>query len=118
MPEQYGYQKCLPTTASDIKVFVWKEDLLPDYEYYLKAKISKQDFLRYIDTFNLVLYSDTLKFEDDAIWNGLSGVFRDSVKTWWLVDESKDSSYIWNKGQEWNVAKYENGYLYFYANNH
>lgn len=116
--KEWSYKTALPETAVEVKEWYWQEGFLPDYEYYLKAKMSKQDFLKYIDTLKLVPYSDTLKFEDDILWSGLSGLFRDNVKDWWLTDENKDSSYVWNKGQEWNTAKYVNGCLYFYAYNH
>lgn len=114
----WGYRKLLPASATEIKEFHYKDDFLPDYEYYLKAKMSRSDFQRYCDTLGLKLHHDSSRYTDDIANLTTGGGFSDSIKTWWNNTIQKDSLFVWQRGHEWNIARYVDGAIYLYAHEH
>jgi len=116
---EWGYKKSLPKGATEVKEFYWTDGFLPDYEYYLKARITRTDFLWYCDTFNLILHTDTSAYTDDIGNLNLGGsIHSDSLKHWWDTKTNMDSLFVWQRGDEWNIARYFGGYLYLYAHEH
>jgi len=115
---EWGYRKLLPKSASQIKEFYWKDGFLPDYEYYLRAKIDRQDFKSYCDSFGLKLHTDSSKYSDEIVNLNTIGGHAEELKDWWNTDGNKDSLFVWQDGDEWNIARYYNGNLYIYAHEH
>ncbi|MCX6164388.1 MAG: hypothetical protein NTU73_05925 [Ignavibacteriae bacterium] len=72
----------LPSTATDISdKFI---DIFPDWEYYLKAKITQEEFYNYINELGLKIISDrkmatlkNIKIDSTKDYNE----FKDSVKS-------------------------------------
>lgn len=114
----WGYRRVLPPSATSIKEYFYTDGFLPDYEYYLKAKINRQEFKKYCDTLLLTLHSDSSKYSDDVGNLNTGGIFTDSVAIWWDKKTNQDSLYVWQKGDEWNIARYFNGHVYLYAHEH
>jgi len=115
--EKWFYEKALPDTAEDVHVWHQNDGFLPDYTYYLKARISRQEFFNYIDSLEMNLHTDTSNYTDDTLWIQTSGAFNDTIKSWWN-DTRTDSMYVWQNGHEWNTARYIDGYLYLLAIEH
>lgn len=116
---EWGYRKLLPKSASDIKEIYWRDGFLPDYEYYLRANISRQEFIKYCDTLCLNLHLDSSKYSDDISNLNTGGAAQnDKLKGWWDTKTNHDSLYVWQKGDEWNIVRYFNGCVYLYAHEH
>ncbi|HYV55466.1 MAG TPA: hypothetical protein VE933_12845 [Chitinophagaceae bacterium] len=115
---EWEYRKLLPHSASQIKEFYWKDGFLPDYEYYLRAKIDQRDFNWYCDSLGLELHTDVSKYTDEIGNLNTIGGYAEELKEWWNIDGNNDSLFVWQNGHEWNIARYYNGYLYLYAHEH
>ena len=116
--KEWGYRKLLPKSATDIKDFYWEDGFLPDYEYYLRATISREDFEIYLDSLDLVLNTDSSKYTDEIGNMTTGGSCLNEIKDWWDVESNQDSIFVWQNGHEWNIARYIKGYLYLYAHEH
>ncbi len=118
MESNWVYRRVLPPTATEIKEFYQTDDFLPDYEYYLRAKISGAEFQRYCDTLGLKLHSDSSQYSD-GIGNLHTGYAKtENMNAWWDTMYKSDSLFVWQHGDEWNIARYTKGYLYLYAHEH
>jgi hypothetical protein len=115
---KWGYREHLPSSASEIKEWYIRDELLPDYEYYLKARISPSEFEKYRIRLGLSFHTDSSKYGDDMDWLSTAGVYSDSVSKWWNFTSNSDSLFVWQKGDEWNIARYIDGHVYLYAHNH
>ncbi len=113
----WEFRKELPWLAHDVHEQFYTDGLLPDYGYFLKAKISEAEFRDYLTKFSLSPHTSSRTYTDDVGWlewnDGISP--RDS---WWNPSPSLDATFVWQGGDTWIFAKYENGYLYLKSLNH
>jgi len=113
----WGFRKELPWLAGDVHEHYTTDILLPDYSYYLKAKISEAQFQRYIAKFKLTLHTSDRNYTDDTVW--LQWDAHDSTPNhWWDPSKTLNNTYVWQGNDTWIFAKYENGYLYLQSLNH
>ena len=50
---QWSYRTALPSSASEIEESFHTDPFFPDYSYWLRAKISKEQFFNYVEHFEL-----------------------------------------------------------------
>lgn len=111
------FRKVLPATAKEIHEWSWHEPgpLAQDHFYMLTAKISEQEFDKYVHQLDLNLYNknnDSLALDWYAYETHTSERF-----DWWGPAENSDEIYTYSTGSYWEYAKYENGYLFLIAFN-
>jgi hypothetical protein len=109
--DTWGFRKQLPWSASDIHEWYWEEGFLPDYSYCLKAKMSEEAFLDYVQEFGLK--KKEMPLENEYVrWSGPR-----TEESWWDVSTNLDDTYMFidAQGDSWTLAKYENGYLYLHS---
>lgn len=110
---QYYTQYLPKNSLGNLQEYEWKDALLPDYEYYLKVSLKRKEFEIYCNQLSLQPYSQQHRLEHMSIT--CEGIFSSQIQSWWQCKQSIDSAFIWVSSREYNVARYENGYLYFYA---
>lgn len=66
----WPYRKALPWSASEVKEYIWTEGFLPDFSYYLRARITEKQFLDYVARFELESAGKREQFAepDEAPW--------------------------------------------------
>ncbi len=98
----------LPVSATEVHEHTWNIIFPPDFCYFLKAKIDKDEF---------EAFKKKLKFipapEDKRKWLGYK--FSDIKKKWWdPCDTSEGTFYDPNPSNSQKAyMKYENGYVYY-----
>lgn len=143
-PESYAddYKNKLPKTATDISEKII--DLFPDWDYYLRAKITQEDFQEFIRALNLKVnkekklfisvnydstkFNKSIKdFEGDSISYKeylREKNFKEQYKgmDWWQVKNINDIYYTqyYHDKEKTSIsgevlATYEDGYLYFFV---
>jgi antitoxin component YwqK of YwqJK toxin-antitoxin module len=116
-PKKWVYERKLPESATDIKLYTWFSKKSPGYVHYLKAKMSEGAYKGYIRSLNLSIHTSSRYYNDDIEWLSTYGVHHDSVASWW-DEKSKEKIYVSQEKTEWIQARYSNGYLYLYAIRH
>jgi hypothetical protein len=106
------FRRALPASATEIRDEAL--DGFPDYSYYLKAKMPREDFEPYCAAIGLSRATPE-RVSDGAPW--LSWRTRPGV-TWWTPSASLDATYERQEGHCWVLAKYENGEVYVTAFSH
>ncbi len=111
-----SWRSSLPETASDVHEHAWADDFLPDYDYYLRARVSKPDFDKFVRDLGLTPHSANRKYSESS-WLSWSGhLLADSE--WWKPTENLEGTYVKEGGTQWMFAKYEDGFLYFRSLDH
>ena len=115
----WEFKKALPFGAYEVYEWIRQESLLPDYAYFLKARISKEQFQDYLAALEMkdLLHTSTSKYEDGTAglnWSPSMGV----DQSIWDPSPDLTETYVWQKGHEWVLVKYENGYVFLKALNH
>ena len=108
-PREISYSDYLPCSANEINEKTEYIQSLPDeeYRYYLKAKVSEQEFMEFVDEMKLEWASPVLR----------SGIpLRIPGASWW---DPPTSTFLYanGNGADYSVqADYENttGYMYLY----
>ncbi len=113
-PHQWTFRRELPWSATEIRESYWTEGFLPDYNYYLKARITEKQFQDYLAKFELTPHTPERKYEDEEMWMEW-GYHSNS---WWAPSESLEKTFVWQGGHTWTFAKYENGNLYLTSITH
>ncbi len=114
---QWAFRRALPSHAEDVHESIREDGFLPDYRYKLKAKISEEQFRRYIEQFGLTAHSSMRKYSDDAdVW--LRWQHSGRKVDGWDPSESLDETFVRQAGDTWTFAKRERGYLYLMSLNH
>lgn len=117
-PDQSSARRALPFSAEDIHE--WEKDFgfLPDFTYHLKAKITEEQFHRYVEKLGLTPHPSTREYLQSSVpwlsWESLPG----SVGDWWDPSDSLDFTFVLHERDFWMFAKYEHGYLYLTALDH
>ncbi len=108
----WGYRKALPRSAEEINELALQPGFIPDYSYFLKAKIKEKEFLKYVEKYDLKPFPEnTERPEEYKFWFGTE----DIEKSWWTPSPHSVGSYIKRDDSMFMCAKYENGYIYFKA---
>ena len=103
------YRAALPASAQNVQDT--SVDLFPDWEYYLKADISPEEFDAYVQELGVPVCQ-----AEDHIWIGWHTF---SAPEWWDPTSDTGKTYCQNRnGDIWEMAKYENGHLYLRAYSH
>ena len=107
----WNFRKKLPWSATDVHEWSMTDMFIGDYGYCLKAKMSEEAFLDYVQEFGLE--KKKMPLDNEYVhWSGsLHG------EPWWDVSTNLDDTYMFidAQGDGWTLAKYENGYLYLHS---
>ena len=103
----------LPSTATDVHEYDWS-DLFPgDSVYFLKAKITPQEFEAYRDELKLVPIPETMK--EEILWGGYSSANKGNIEWWDPLPTMEGTFYDpATTGSHRIIMKYENGYVYYW----
>ncbi len=114
---QWEFRRALPSNAEDVHEWFREDGFLPDYRYKLKAKISDEQFHRYIERFELTPHSPQRRYSDSPeTWLRWQDHRRQTE--WWDPSESLDETFVRQVGDTWTYAKREREYLYLQSINH
>lgn len=114
---QWYFRRMLPGSATEVKEWYRTYGMLPDYSYLLKAKIPEEDIMPYIQRFGMTIHTVDRVYEDaprTPHWQDHFG----SGEEWWEPTDDLNTTYVYQKGNEWVMAKHEKGWLYLKALNH
>lgn len=109
---QWGFRNKLTNTATQIKEWSWTELFLPDYDYYLKAKITYEEYLIFVDKINLKMYNEYEKIDVSRI-NWI--YYIQEIEDWWNPSEQYANTYFKIDNDTLTFVKYENGFLYLHS---
>lgn len=99
----WSYRKALPWSASQVKEQVWREGFLPDFAYYLRARITEEQFLEYV-----------VRFELESA--GKMGYFtKPSEAQWWGPTPGEHEVYRLEENGWSMEAVYDNGVIWVKA---
>jgi hypothetical protein len=90
--------------------------LFPDFDYYLKAKMPREDFEPYCATIGLTPHFPGRVYTDGDRLSWRSWSYHEV--DWWDPSESEEGTYVSQEGHDWVFAKYENGEVYVRAFSH
>ncbi len=107
-----AYRRFLPW---GVEIHEEKFSEFQDYSYYLKAKVSEETFQDFVSHFKLKLHTAGSQYTDDTTWLSWQGL---RAPSFWNPTASLKKTYVYQGGHCWELAKYENGYLYYYAFSH
>jgi hypothetical protein len=113
---EWGFRRALPASASDVHEASWEDDLLPDYQYCLKARITCAEFDAYARRFALTPAAPGRVYDDEQDWSGLDCL--PGSEPWWNPPPTRDGVLIGQSGDTWTTAAYHDGYLYLSSINH
>ncbi len=115
--EKPSWRRHLPATATDIHEWAWADGFLPDYSYFLKARIAEAEFQQFVARLGLTPHTSDRKYSEHSnwlSWSSAPGFDGD----WWDASPSLASTFVSEGHDTWTFAKYENGFLYFVSLNH
>ncbi len=105
-------RRALPWSASDVEESRQHNGFLPDYAYWLKAKLPKDEFDKYASRLGLPSYSD-----EDPEKSSFSIYAYDDRPVWW--DPPKDSHGSYGIVQEpeggAKLLRWKDGNVYYFA---
>jgi hypothetical protein len=110
------FRVALPKRVIETSEWYFSDGFLPDYAYYLRAKISPEDFDKYVKYFSLTPHSVDRKYE-----GGFSAgpAWVSGPADWWNPSASTLTTFAKQDALDsWTYAKYENGYLYLHSFTH
>jgi hypothetical protein len=99
----WPYRKALPLSASEVNEYVWTDGFLPDFSYYLRARITEEQFLNYVARFKLAI-------------DGKRELFAGPHEVpWWSPSSGAHEVYELENG-DWSMeAIYDNGIMWVMA---
>lgn len=110
-----GYQpNWLPGGAQIVFRSQWKDGFLPDATFKLKAKVSADEFASAVQRLGLTPHTKDRKYTDDTLW--LQWMRDDDER--WNPSPSIDETFVHQEGDSWQLAKYENGFLFYQSLSH
>ncbi len=113
-------RKALPSTANEIHEWRWSEGGLTgqDYIYILSARITEQQFLEYVDRFDMTPHTPEREYSPGFALNWYpQELHTDETLEWWMPSRGEDGTYISDGGSWWDYAKWENAYIYVVSQN-
>ena len=114
-----SWRSSLPVTAADVHEHAWADGFLPDYDYYLCARITEAEFEKFVQDLGLTPHTASRIYSDseESSWLSWSGHLLGD-NTWWHPTDSLESTFVKEGGTTWSFAKYEDGFLYFRSLDH
>jgi hypothetical protein len=114
-----SWRSSLPVTAADVHEHAWADGFLPDYDYYLCARITEGEFEKFVQDLGLTPHTASRIYSDseESSWLSWSGHLLGD-NTWWHPTDSLESTFVKEGGTTWSFAKYEDGFLYFRSLDH
>jgi hypothetical protein len=128
MPCTLSAQEWIPVGAKVCYKSHYEDGFLPDGEFCLKLKISKNQFDAIVTMLGATLHMESRKYSDDKrwlSWNPDSGAddpfanHKQANKTppkgenLWDPDTDLSTTFVRQHKDTWTFLKYERGYLYF-----
>ena len=116
--DEWGFVKELPENAIVLNEYKWTDGFLPDYDYYLAAKMTESDFIEYAKKFELTEHYEGRDYGDQN-WS-IEFLMNTSEHDWWNPDFNNENfkHSVWQGGDEWVLATYQNGVMYLHGMNH
>ena len=111
-----SWRSSLPETATDVKEHAWADGFLPDYDYYLRARVSKIEFERFVQDLKLTPHTATRIYSEPSCMSWSGHLLEDGE--WWNPTGDLEGTYVREGGTTWTFAKYEDGFLYFRSLDH
>jgi hypothetical protein len=143
-PESYGeeYKNYLPKTATEISDKII--DLFPDWDYYLKAKITQEEFQKFVGDIKLKINKEkkisiNVNYDSSKYNKDIKDFDNDSISyrvylrekklknqyagmEWWQVKNKNEiyyTEYYHDKEKSSKsgevISTYEDGYIYFFV---
>lgn len=102
------FRRALPWSTRDVQSYSETYELSGDSYYYLKARISKEQFEKYVAKLHLIHWERDRKIkESDINWQNQLHQKLD----WWNPGLSEDDTYS-KTDTDFTTAKFSEGYLY------
>ena len=104
----------LPATAQMIFSSRWEDSFLGDGTIKVKARVTEAEFAAAVQHLGLTPHTADRKYTDDIVclqWMG----DRDER---WDPSSTVDRTFVRQEHHHWQLAKYENGFLYYQSLNH
>lgn len=111
-----SWREALPSGATDIQESSWADGFLPDYDYYLRARMSEQDFTQFVAEQKLTPHAPSRSHSENQALSWSGHLPRDA--TWWTPSDDLSTTYVKESNTQWTYAKHEDGYLYFRSFDH
>lgn len=106
-----SWRSSLPETAADVHEHAWADGFLPDYDYYLRARVTKLEFEKFVQDLELTPHTATRIYSEPSCLSWSGHLLADCE--WWNPTDDLKGTYVKEGGTTWMFAKYENGFLYF-----
>lgn len=116
-PDQWTFRRMLPSSAREIRDQQWREWLLPDYQYLLKARITAAEFNDYVKQLGLTPHTSARRYSGETVWLRWDAAPPESGH-WWNPTESLDGTFVHQEGDTWTFAKWEGGFVFLKSINH
>jgi hypothetical protein len=104
----------LPASAKIVFTSQWEDKFLPDATFKLKARMTEAEFTKAVGQLGLSPHTNERKYTDGTIWLQW---MRDADPRW-NPSPNIDTTFVRQEGDSWQLAKYENGFLYYQSINH
>jgi hypothetical protein len=67
-----SWRSSLPETAADVHEHAWADGFLPDYDYYLRARVTKPEFDKFVQDLGLTPHTTTRIYSESSClsWSG------------------------------------------------
>ena len=112
--DSISWASSLPEKATEIEEWSWSDGFLPDYTYFMRARVSESGFTEFITKLDLTLHTASRSYSQDV--SMLSWHYSpEGNVAWWNPSESLQETYVSESSDTWTFAKYEGGFLYFHS---
>jgi hypothetical protein len=120
-------QEWIPKDAEVCYKSVVEDGFLPDSNYKLKLKVTKEQFNAIVTKIGAKKHKEDSKYTDDIIWlrwdikpiDSFENIKKQQKKKEsWDPDDSITNTYVVQSGDTWQLLKYEHGFLYYQYTNH
>lgn len=99
------FRRNLPWSATEIHEYCWEDGFLPDYECYLKARVTREQFSDYIGSNNLDS-GKNCRFENTV---------RNAKIDWWDPPFESGTCFLKRETGTNVTATYHSGFLYLHV---
>jgi hypothetical protein len=111
-----SFTRYLPATATEINEVSWADGFIPDYNYWLRARVTREEFDQFVRDLELTPHTNDRQYSENSWLSWSDHLLGDT--DWWHPTQNLEETYVREGGTKWSFAKYENGYLYFRSLDH
>jgi hypothetical protein len=120
---QLHAQVWLPKDAEVCYRSQYEDGFLPDADFRLKAKITKEQFDAIVKKIGATPHTEKRQYTDDKMWLSWRPDIGDDLKPKkghknWDPEDDLSATYVLQDKDSWQFLKYEGGFLYYVALNH